>query len=162
MNGIIQETILGIEELIRGFRCVLYQSVARSEKIVIAAVFTDSENIIQGHVFVFVSRHRFQAIRRFVIAEYPISFIAKQQVGFILRINSKEIVRSQFAVIDDVTLRIHNHRIVRCSGNTSFHHSHADTRQPQFGICCFVNVMDVFKIFVTDPYWYTLDTFFPI
>ena len=162
MNGIIQETILGIEELIRSFRSVFYQSVARSKKIVIAAVFTDGENIIQGHVFVFMSRHRFQAVRRFVITEHPISFITKQQVGFILCINSKEIVRSQFAVIDDVTLRIHNHRIVRCSGNTSLHHSHTDTRQPQFGICCFVNVMDVFKIFVTNPYRYTLDTFFPI
>ena len=162
MNGIIQETILSIEELIRSFRSVLYQSVARSEKIVIAAVFTDGENIIQGHVFVFMSRHRFQAVRRFVITEHPISFITKQQVGFILCINSKEIVRSQFTVIDDVTLRIHNHRIVRCSGNTSLHHSHADTRQPQFGICCFVNAMDVFKIFVTDPYRYTLNTFFPI
>ena len=162
MNGIIQETILGIEELIRSFRSVLYQSVARSKKMVIAAVFIDGENIIQGHVFVFMSRHRFQAVRRFVITEHSISFITKQQVGFILRINSKEIVRSQFTVIDDVTLRIHNHRIVRCSGNTSLHHSHADTRQPQFGICCFVNVMDVFKIFVTDPYRYTLNTFFPI
>ena len=162
MNGIIQETILSIEELIRSFRSVLYQSVARSKKIVIAAVFTDGENIIQGHVFVFMSRHRFQAVRRFVITEHPISFITKQQVGFILCINSKEIVRSQFTVIDDVTLRIHNHRIVRCSGNTSLHHSHADTRQPQFGICCFVNAMDVFKIFVTDPYRYTLNTFFPI
>ena len=130
MNGIIQETVLGIKELIRSFRSVFYQSVARSEKIVVAAVFTDSKYIIQGHVFVFMGRHRFQSICRFVITEHSITFIAKQQVGFVLCINRKEIVRSQFTVIDDVTLCIHNHRVVRRSANASLHHSHTDTCQP--------------------------------
>ena len=130
MNRVIQEPILCIEELVGRFRSIFYQSITRAEKIMVATVLADGENIIQRHVFVLMSRDRLKPVRCLVEAEYSVSLIAEKQAGFILCIDSKEIIRPQFTVIDDITLGIRNDRIIRCSCDTGFQHPHPHTCQP--------------------------------
>ncbi len=130
MNRVVQKAILCIKKLVRSLRGIFYQPVARAEKIIVTAVLADGENIVQRHVLIFMSRYRLQSVRCLVEAEHPISFIAKEQTGLVFRIDSKEVVRAQFAIVDDITLCIYDDRIIRCSGNTGFQDSHSYTCQP--------------------------------